>query len=109
MLPIAQMYHVTVDDQIPYFVYGNKQDGSSYRGPAWSGRRSGENCDCQRNATGFGFDLPGAIESWRPRPDRGTSLHWRAMRIHGAATASTRHSGRTRYPSVQLGCAKEAI
>jgi photosystem II stability/assembly factor-like uncharacterized protein len=34
MLPIAQMYHVTVDDQIPYFVYGNKQDGSSYRGPS---------------------------------------------------------------------------
>jgi len=33
-LPIAQMYHVTVDNQIPYFVYGNKQDGSSYRGPS---------------------------------------------------------------------------
>ncbi len=33
-LPIAQMYHVTVDDQIPYFVYGNRQDGSSYRGPS---------------------------------------------------------------------------
>jgi photosystem II stability/assembly factor-like uncharacterized protein len=33
-LPIAQLYHVTVDNQIPYFVYGNKQDGSSYRGPS---------------------------------------------------------------------------
>jgi photosystem II stability/assembly factor-like uncharacterized protein len=33
-LPIAQIYHVTVDDQIPYNVYGNKQDGSSYRGPS---------------------------------------------------------------------------
>ena len=33
-LPIAQIYHVTVDDQIPYFVYGNRQDGSSYRGPS---------------------------------------------------------------------------
>ena len=32
--PIAQIYHVTVDNQIPYFVYGNKQDGSSYRGPS---------------------------------------------------------------------------
>jgi len=32
-LPIAQIYHVTLDDQIPYFVYGNKQDGPSYRGP----------------------------------------------------------------------------
>jgi len=33
-LPIAQIYHVTVDDQIPYNVYGNRQDGSSYRGPS---------------------------------------------------------------------------
>src|SRR5262249_43681422 len=42
-LPIAQMYHVTVDNQIPYFVYGNKQDGSSYRGPSnsLSGGRGG--------------------------------------------------------------------
>jgi photosystem II stability/assembly factor-like uncharacterized protein len=33
-LPIAQIYHVTVDNQIPYNVYGNKQDGPSYRGPS---------------------------------------------------------------------------
>ena len=33
-LPIAQMYHATVDDQIPYFVYGNRQDGPSWRGPS---------------------------------------------------------------------------
>jgi len=33
-LPIAQMYHVTVDDRIPYFVYGNEQDDPSYRGPS---------------------------------------------------------------------------
>ncbi len=33
-LPIAQMYHVAVDDQIPYYVYGNRQDGPSFRGPS---------------------------------------------------------------------------
>lgn len=33
-LPIAQMYHVSVDNQIPYFIYGNRQDGYSYRGPS---------------------------------------------------------------------------
>jgi photosystem II stability/assembly factor-like uncharacterized protein len=33
-LPNAQMYHVTVDNQVPYYVYGNKQDGPSYRGPS---------------------------------------------------------------------------
>lgn len=34
VLPIAQMYHVEVDDRIPYYVYGNRQDGWSYRGPS---------------------------------------------------------------------------
>jgi len=38
-LPIAQMYHVTVDNRVPYYVYGNRQDGPSYRGPSHS--RSG--------------------------------------------------------------------
>lgn len=33
-LPIAQMYHVTVDTRIPYYVYGNRQDGPSFRGPS---------------------------------------------------------------------------
>jgi len=33
-LPFAQMYHVAVDDEIPYNVYGNRQDGYSYRGPS---------------------------------------------------------------------------
>jgi photosystem II stability/assembly factor-like uncharacterized protein len=33
-LPIAQMYHVTVDTRIPYYVYGNRQDGPSARGPS---------------------------------------------------------------------------
>jgi len=33
-LPVAQMYHVTVDTRIPYYVYGNRQDGQSVRGPS---------------------------------------------------------------------------
>ena len=33
-LPIAQMYHVNVDNQVPYFVYGGMQDGSGYKGPS---------------------------------------------------------------------------
>lgn len=38
-LPVAQMYHVAVDNMIPYHVLGNRQDGYSYRGP--SNSRSG--------------------------------------------------------------------
>jgi photosystem II stability/assembly factor-like uncharacterized protein len=33
-LPVAQMYHVTVDTRVPYYVYGNRQDGQSMRGPS---------------------------------------------------------------------------
>ena len=33
-LPIAQMYHVTVDNAVPYNVMGNRQDGPSTRGPS---------------------------------------------------------------------------
>ena len=35
-LPIAQMYHVSVDNQVPYYVYGGKQDGPGYKGPAYA-------------------------------------------------------------------------
>jgi len=33
-LPIAQMYHVAVDNQVPYYVYGGRQDGDAYKGPS---------------------------------------------------------------------------
>jgi len=33
-LPTAQLYHVSVDNQIPYYVYGNQQDWPSQRGPS---------------------------------------------------------------------------
>jgi hypothetical protein len=33
-MPIAQMYHVAVDNEIPYNVYGNRQDGPSTHGPS---------------------------------------------------------------------------
>ena len=39
-LPVAQMYHVTVDNAVPYNVMGNRQDGPSARGPSNS-RMSG--------------------------------------------------------------------
>ncbi len=38
-LPNAQFYHVTTDTRVPYYLYGNRQDGPSYRGP--SNSRSG--------------------------------------------------------------------
>ena len=34
-LPIGQMYHVAVDDRVPYWVYANMQDDDAERGPAY--------------------------------------------------------------------------
>jgi photosystem II stability/assembly factor-like uncharacterized protein len=48
VLPIAQAYHVAVDNQVPYWVYTNRQDNSTMRGPSdapdaapFTGRRGG--------------------------------------------------------------------
>jgi photosystem II stability/assembly factor-like uncharacterized protein len=35
-LPIGQMYHVAVDDQVPYWIYSNRQDDGTMRGPSTS-------------------------------------------------------------------------
>src|SRR5204863_843309 len=35
-LPIGQMYHVAVDNQVPYYVYSNMQDDGTMRGAAWA-------------------------------------------------------------------------
>jgi photosystem II stability/assembly factor-like uncharacterized protein len=33
-LPIGQMYHVAVDNRVPYWIYSNRQDDGTMRGPA---------------------------------------------------------------------------
>jgi photosystem II stability/assembly factor-like uncharacterized protein len=52
-LPIAQMYHVTVDNQIPYYVMGNRQDGPSFRGPSRTTGGGG--------GGGFGGGIPRSV------------------------------------------------
>ncbi|MEI6669391.1 MAG: hypothetical protein WCP29_14660 [Acidobacteriota bacterium] len=34
VLPIGQMYHVAVDEQVPYWLYSNRQDDGTMRGPS---------------------------------------------------------------------------
>ncbi|HEX7938389.1 MAG TPA: glycosyl hydrolase, partial [Gemmatimonadaceae bacterium] len=41
-LPIAQVYHATTDDRIPYTVCGNRQDGPSACGPSNTRTRGGQ-------------------------------------------------------------------
>ncbi len=79
VLPIAQMYHVHTDNQIPYDVYGNRQDGYSYSGP--SNSRSSGIVEGNWHSVGgceSGFAIPdtaGANEVWSGCYDGGLELY----------------------------------
>ncbi len=64
-LPIAQMYHVYVDNQVPYYVYGNRQDGPSFRGPSNSLTHGGIPSGLWHSVGGFesGFAIPDPVDS----------------------------------------------
>ncbi|HEX2163083.1 MAG TPA: hypothetical protein VHM02_03975 [Thermoanaerobaculia bacterium] len=56
-LPLAQYYHVRVDDDRPYHVYGGLQDNGSWRGPAEVWENGGiRNHHWQEVGFGDGFD-----------------------------------------------------
>lgn len=57
-LPVAQFYHITVDNEYPYNVYGGMQDNGSWRGPAYVWRAQGiRNSYWQEISFGDGFDV----------------------------------------------------
>ncbi|MEM8964347.1 MAG: hypothetical protein AAGD38_22870, partial [Acidobacteriota bacterium] len=62
-LPLAQYYHVAVDMDVPYNIYGGLQDNGSWRGPNTAWGSSGiRNHEWQMVAFGDGFDT-------RPHPE----------------------------------------
>jgi len=57
-LPVAQFYHIAVDNDIPYNVYGGMQDNGSWKGPAYIWRSQGiRNSYWQEISFGDGFDV----------------------------------------------------
>ncbi|MCQ0111292.1 WD40/YVTN/BNR-like repeat-containing protein [Zhouia amylolytica] len=57
-LPVAQFYHISVDNEFPYNVYGGMQDNGSWRGPAYVWKAQGiRNSYWQEIAFGDGFDV----------------------------------------------------
>ena len=107
-LPIAQMYHVAVDNRVPYNVYGNRQDGPSTRGPSnsrmggygiprgiWSSVGGGESGWAQpdpvdsnlvwSSASGFG-SVGGIVSRWDARTNMSTQVEvWPQATIGHAA------------------------
>ena len=86
-LPIAQLYHVAVDDRVPYSVYGNRQDGPSVSGPsntlagaeipigAW---HSVGGCE-----TGFAVPVPASSKVW-------TGCYDGILELYDATTGQSR-------------------
>ncbi|MEA2563550.1 MAG: hypothetical protein QOH06_5054 [Acidobacteriota bacterium] len=58
-LPIAQYYHINVDMDVPYHVYGGLQDNGSWRGPSsvWEEGGGIRNHQWNRIGGGDGFDV----------------------------------------------------
>ncbi|MBV1923877.1 MAG: hypothetical protein KUG68_07620 [Flavobacteriaceae bacterium] len=57
-IPVAQFYHINVDNEIPYNVYGGMQDNGSWRGPSYVWRQQGIRNDYwQEISFGDGFDV----------------------------------------------------
>ena len=64
-LPVAQFYHIAVDNEYPYNVYGGMQDNGSWRGPAYVWKAQGiRNSYWQEISFGDGFDVvPDPVDS----------------------------------------------
>ncbi len=115
-LPIGQMYHVAVDNQVPYWIYTNMQDNSTMRGPSvargggFGGGEGGEGPASNRDeivAGGRGAQTPRpeAFRIARRRRKRrsareyGTRYGWHA----GSGGAGRRR--RTWWPATFCGTA----
>ncbi len=57
-LPLGQFYHINVDNDLPYNIYGGLQDNGSWVGPAYKWQQGGmRNSDWQELLFGDGFDV----------------------------------------------------
>ncbi|WKD84740.1 Xyloglucanase [Polaribacter huanghezhanensis] len=84
-LPVAQFYHINVDNDFPYNVYGGMQDNGSWGGPAYVWKSQGiRNSYWQELAFGDGFDVV---------PDKDNSRYGYAMSQQGSVVRYDRNTG----------------
>ncbi len=87
-LPLAQYYHVSVDDALPYDIYGGLQDNGSWVGPSSVWHTGGiRNYDFQR--TGGGDGMGSVVDASDPRYLYGASQEgelYRFDRVTGGRT-----------------------
>ncbi|NKB88964.1 MAG: glycosyl hydrolase [Acidobacteria bacterium] len=113
VLPIAQMYHVEVDNEVPYRVYGNRQDGYSYRGPSnsrtgsiplrmWQGVGGCESGWATPDPSNSNVVWSGCYDGGLEVYDAATG-HWRDVRVwpeaaYGWAPANVRYRWHWNFP-----------
>ena len=84
-LPVAQFYHINVDNEFPYNVYGGMQDNGSWGGPAYVWKAQGiRNSYWQELAFGDGFDVV---------PDKDNSRYGYAMSQQGSVVRYDKETG----------------
>ncbi|MGC1516655.1 MAG: hypothetical protein WA810_13855, partial [Maribacter sp.] len=65
-IPVAQFYHVGVDNDTPYNVYGGMQDNGNWSGPAYTWKRGGiRTLYWQYLVGGDGFDISPDLDNSR--------------------------------------------
>ena len=88
-LPIGQFYHINIDNDFPYNVYGGMQDNGSWVGPTYVLKRGGlRNSDFQEVYFGDGFDIA-------PLANDNTKGY--AMSQKGNVSLYDRETGRNRF------------
>lgn len=87
-LPLAQYYHINVDNDIPYNVYGGMQDNGSWKGPGYVWKSGGiRNAYWQELYFGDGFDV---------LPDPNDNRYAYAMSQEGYVAHVDTETGETR-------------
>jgi len=65
-IPVAQFYHIGVDNDLPYNVYGGMQDNGNWSGPAYTWKRGGiRTLYWQYLVGGDGFDISPDLDNSR--------------------------------------------
>lgn len=88
-LPLGQFYHVHVDNDLPYNIYGGMQDNGSWKGPSEVWENGGiRNFHWQEVFFGDGFDTA---------PDADDSMQGYAMAQGGSLVRWNMRTGETRF------------
>jgi photosystem II stability/assembly factor-like uncharacterized protein len=88
-LPVGQFYHIAVDNETPYRIYGGLQDNGSWSGPAytfqWSGIRNSQ------------WDLVGWGDGFDVLPDRSNPRYSFSMSQGGYLNRMDVQTGESRF------------